>query len=134
MCNNVNSRNIEIYRKLNNRYCKLCVIPVIDNYFIFLTIKLLPPLIKGKLLLIRTCLFKNHHKCYPSSFYWLIPWIKFFIQPLDVHVCSPSEKVYFDSIRLVHHVLKMIISLTFFWGGGASGTFCETMLFLWNPT
>ena len=98
--NNFKSRHIAISRQPNNRYFKLYVIPVIDNYCILLTIKLLPPLRKGKLLLIHICLFKNHHKCYPSNFDRYTPRINFFIQPLDVPVCSSSEKVSCDSFRL----------------------------------
>ena len=89
-----------ISQKLNNGYCKICVIPVIDHCRIMLTIKLFPALSKGKLILIHTCLFRNHHKCYTSSFDHHTPHIKFFIHTIGVHVCSPSEKVSCDSFRL----------------------------------
>ena len=71
-----------------------------DDCCTLLTIKLLPPLSKGKLLLIRKCLFKNHHKCYPSIFDRRTPRIKFLIQPLGVHPCFPSEKVSCDGFCL----------------------------------
>ena len=51
-----------VYWQPNNRYCKLCVIPLIYNYYISLKIKLLPPLSKRKLLLIHTSIFKNDQK------------------------------------------------------------------------
>ena len=73
----VKSGHFAISWKPKNRYFKLCVITVIDNCCIFLTIKLLLPLIKGKLLFIHTCIFKNRHKCYPSRFYRCKPQIKF---------------------------------------------------------
>ena len=98
--NNVKYGHIEISRKPKNRYCKLCIILVIDNYCIFLTVKLLPPLSKGKLLLIHTCLSNNHHKGYPSRFDRRTQQIKYLIQPLDVHVYSPSENVSCDSFLL----------------------------------
>ena len=100
---NVKSGHISISWQPNNRYFKLFLIPVIDNYFIFLTIKIpSPPLRKGKPFLIHTCLFKNHHKWYLSIFDRRTPWIKFIIQPLDVHVCSTSEKLPCDIFRLWH--------------------------------
>ena len=43
LCIFLKSGHIAISRQPNNRYYKLCVIPVIDNYWIFLTIKLLTP-------------------------------------------------------------------------------------------
>ena len=39
-------------------YCKLCVIPVIENYCIFLRIKLFPPISKGRIFLIHTYLLR----------------------------------------------------------------------------
>ena len=107
--NNVNSGHIAISRQPNNRYFKLCVIPVIDNYCIFLTIKLFPPLRKGKLLLIHICLFKNHHKCYPSNFDRRTPRNNFFIKPLDVPICSPSENVSCDSFPLWQSLLLHLL-------------------------
>ena len=102
--NNIKSGKIGIYRQPKNSYCKLCVIPVIDNYCIFLTIKLLPPLRKGKLIYIHTCLFKNNHKWYSSIFDRRTPHIKFFIQPLDVQVWSPLEKVSCDIFCLCQYL------------------------------
>ena len=98
--NNVKSRQIEISQQPNNRYCKLCVIPVINNDWIFLKIKILPPPSKGKLFLIHTCLFKNYHKCYTSKFDRRTPPIKFTTHPLDVHLWYTSEKVSCDSFWL----------------------------------
>ena len=64
------------------------------------TITLFPPLSKGKPILIHTRLFRNDQKCYPSRFDSRAQQINFFIQPLDVHVCSPSEKISCDSLHL----------------------------------
>ena len=72
---NVKYKHIAIYWQPRNRYCKLCVIPVIDNYCISLTIKLLPPLSKGNIPLIHICLFKNHHKFHPPGFEFHTPRI-----------------------------------------------------------
>ena len=100
MRNNVKSEHIAISQKSNNTYWKLCVIPVMNNYCILLTIKLFSSLIKGKLFLIYACLFNKHHKFYPSIFYLHTPRIKCFIQPIDVHVWSPSENSSWDIFRL----------------------------------
>ena len=81
---NVKSGNIATYWQPKNMYCKICVIPVIDNYYIFLTLKLFLPFSKGKIFLIRAFILNNHHKFYPSNFDLRAPNIKFFIQPLDV--------------------------------------------------
>ena len=97
--------HIAISWQLNNSYFKLCFILVIDSYCIFLTIKLLNPPSKGKLLLIHTCLFKNNHKCYPSRFDSRTRWNNFIIQPLDIHIYSPSENVSCDSFRLWQSLL-----------------------------
>ena len=75
-------------------------ISVIDSYYILLTIKIFPPLIKGGFLLINTCLFKNHHKCYPLSFDHRTPRFAFFIQSLNFYICSPSENLSWDSFLL----------------------------------
>ena len=82
----------------------------------------LSPLIKGKLLLIHACIFKNHHKCYPSGFDLHTTHIKLFIQPLDVHIWSSSKKVSFDSVRLwqflpfhhLHRCPKVFLQLLVF--------------------
>ena len=81
--------------------------------------KLFLPLSKGKLLLVITCLFKNHHKLYPSRFDRRTPHISFFIRPIDVHVWSHSEKVSCDSFCLwqylplnpLQHVSKFCLQI-----------------------
>ena len=102
--NNVNPGHISISRQPKNRYCKLCVIPIIDNSWTFLRIKLFPSLSKYKFFLICTCLFKNNQKWFSSSFDCLTPRIQFINHPLDVHIYSPSENVLCDSFRLWHYL------------------------------
>ena len=48
----------------------------------------------------RVCLFKNHHKCYPSVFERRTPQTDFIMNPLDVHVCSLSKKLSCYSVIL----------------------------------
>ena len=40
------------------------------------------------------------HNYNSNDNYCRTPQIKFFIQPLDFHICSPSENMYCDSFRL----------------------------------
>ena len=98
--NNVKSGNIEISWKPNNTCCNFCGVPVIENHCIPLTIKLFLPLRELKLLLVNTCIFKNHQRWYPSGFDRRTPRINIFIQLLDVNVCLLSEKVCCDHVRL----------------------------------
>ena len=102
---NVKSGHIVTSPQPNNMYCKLCGIPVIWNYCIFLAKTLFYSLIKGILILIYTCLSNNNHKLYPSGFYRHTQQSKFFIHPLDVHVFPPSENVSCDNLHLWHFLL-----------------------------
>ena len=97
----VKSGHLAIFWKTPKKVLKLYGIPVIENYCISITIKLFPPLRKGGLLLIHTCMFKNHQKRYSSVFERLTPQMKFFIRSLDVQVLSPLKSNTFSSALIL---------------------------------